>query len=94
MTASVPSPPDSYPADPVPATAGQGTLDAAERIAFWLALTAAVLGIVVGVMIMVWPEATQTFSVLVRRGNESLLADHPRRRSDAGRSAFGGRRPA
>lgn len=58
MTASASYPPDSYPVDPVPATAGRGTLDTAERTAFWLALTAAVLGIVVGVMIMVWPEAT------------------------------------
>ena len=63
MSASVPYPPDSYPADPFPAdpvaaTAGTGTLEPAERAAWWLALTAAVLGVVVGIVIMVWPEAT------------------------------------
>ena len=58
MTASVPYPSDSYPAEPVAAPAGRGALDAAERAAFWLALTAAVLGIVVGILIMVWPAAT------------------------------------
>jgi uncharacterized membrane protein HdeD (DUF308 family) len=58
MTASVPYPADPYPSEPAPATAGKGTLDAAERTAWWLALTAAVLGLVVGIMIMAWPEAT------------------------------------
>jgi uncharacterized membrane protein HdeD (DUF308 family) len=57
MTASVPYPADPYPSEPA-ATAGRPTLDPAERAAWWLALTAAVLGIVVGVMIMAWPEAT------------------------------------
>ncbi len=58
MTASVPYPADPYPSEPAPATAGKGTLDAAERTAWWLALTAAVLGLVVGIMIIAWPEAT------------------------------------
>lgn len=58
MTASAPYPSDSYPADPVAAPAASATLDTAEKAAWWLALTAAVLGLVVGVMIMAWPEAT------------------------------------
>jgi uncharacterized membrane protein HdeD (DUF308 family) len=53
MTASVP-----YTSEPLPAAAGKSTLDAAERTAWWLALTAAVLGLVVGIMIIAWPEAT------------------------------------
>jgi uncharacterized membrane protein HdeD (DUF308 family) len=52
MTASASYPPDSYP------VAAPGTLDAAERAAWWLALGAAVLGVVTGIVIMVWPEAT------------------------------------
>jgi uncharacterized membrane protein HdeD (DUF308 family) len=63
MSASVPYPHDTHPADsfaanPVAATAGTGTVDPAERAAWWLALTTAVLGVVVGIVIMVWPEAT------------------------------------
>jgi uncharacterized membrane protein HdeD (DUF308 family) len=63
MSASVPYQPDSYPADPltgepVTGATGSGTLEPAERAAWWLALTAAVLGIVVGIMIIAWPEAT------------------------------------
>jgi uncharacterized membrane protein HdeD (DUF308 family) len=53
MTASA-----SYPSEPLTAAAGRGTLDAAERAAWWLALAAAVLGVVAGILIMVWPEAT------------------------------------
>jgi len=55
MTASVPYPADSYPSEPV---AAAGPLDTAERAAWWLALGASVLGLVVGIVIMVWPEAT------------------------------------
>jgi uncharacterized membrane protein HdeD (DUF308 family) len=63
MSASVPYPSDSYPADSFPSdavagTAGTGNLEPVEKAAWWLALIAAVLGVVVGVMIMVWPEAT------------------------------------
>jgi uncharacterized membrane protein HdeD (DUF308 family) len=63
MSASVPYPPDPYPAESypsqaVPAAAGTTTLDPAERAAWWLALGAAVLGVAVGIVIMVWPEAT------------------------------------
>jgi uncharacterized membrane protein HdeD (DUF308 family) len=63
MSASVPYPPDPYPAESyppeaVPVAAGTTTLESAERAAWWLALAAAVLGVAVGIMIMVWPEAT------------------------------------
>jgi uncharacterized membrane protein HdeD (DUF308 family) len=46
-------PPDQI--DAPPAAAGP---DAAEKLAWWLALAAAVLGVVVGVLMVVWPEAT------------------------------------
>jgi uncharacterized membrane protein HdeD (DUF308 family) len=63
MTASVPYPSDPYPAESyppevVPMAAGTSTLDSAERAAWWLALSAAVLSVAVGIMVMVWPEAT------------------------------------
>jgi uncharacterized membrane protein HdeD (DUF308 family) len=63
MSASVPCPPDTYPADAtasdradVPGDAGGS--DSAEKLAWWLTLGAATLGVVVGVMMMAWPEAT------------------------------------
>jgi uncharacterized membrane protein HdeD (DUF308 family) len=58
MTASASYPPDSYPADQARTSAGSGALDAAERAAWWLALAAALVSVVVGIMIMVWPSAT------------------------------------
>lgn len=63
MSASAPYPPDTYPAEPAgPAAATAASpvvaADAAERSALWLALAAAVLGVVVGVMMIAWPEAT------------------------------------
>ena len=58
MTASVPYSSDSYTDDPAAAIAGRGTLNGAEKAAWWLALTASVFGLVVGIMIIAWPEAT------------------------------------
>jgi uncharacterized membrane protein HdeD (DUF308 family) len=63
MSASVPYTPDTYPAGVAPsdradAPSDAGGLDSAEKLAWWLALGAATLGVVVGVMMMAWPEAT------------------------------------
>jgi uncharacterized membrane protein HdeD (DUF308 family) len=63
MSASVPYPPDSYPAEPHPPEVGSAVPVAAVqdkglRLAWWLALGAAVVGVVIGVMMLIWPEAT------------------------------------
>ena len=63
MSASVPYTPDSYPADTVPSDGADkpvqaGGLDSSEKLAWWLALAAAMFGLVVGVMMVAWPEAT------------------------------------
>jgi uncharacterized membrane protein HdeD (DUF308 family) len=63
MSASVPYSPDKYPAetissDAVTSARETGAPESAERAAWWLALGAAVLGVVIGVMMMAWPEAT------------------------------------
>jgi uncharacterized membrane protein HdeD (DUF308 family) len=70
MSASIPYSPDPFPAESYPpdaAAAAQetaalepGELEAGERVAWWLALGGAVLGVVLGVAIMAWPEATMT----------------------------------
>jgi uncharacterized membrane protein HdeD (DUF308 family) len=63
MSASVPYSPDPYPADtyaadPVDESRHAGGLDPSEKLAWWLALAAALFGLVVGVMMVAWPEAT------------------------------------
>ncbi len=63
MSASAPYSPDSYPADTYPSGAvdkpfDPGGLDSSEKLAWWLALAAASFGLVVGVMMVAWPEAT------------------------------------
>jgi hypothetical protein len=63
MSASAPYPSDTYPTEPGRpdvSTAGSpvATADSAERAALWLALSASVVGVVIGVMMIVWPEAT------------------------------------
>jgi len=63
MTASVPHPSnpypaDSYPPDAVVAAPVPTVRSSADRAAWWLALTAAAFGVVVGVMMVAWPEAT------------------------------------
>jgi uncharacterized membrane protein HdeD (DUF308 family) len=63
MSASVPYSPGTYPAEPGPpsgATAAPAvsTPEPAERSAWWLAIAASILGVVLGVMIIVWPTAT------------------------------------
>jgi uncharacterized membrane protein HdeD (DUF308 family) len=63
MSATVPYPPDPYPADayaagPVDEPVHAGGLDPSEKLAWWLALGAALFGLVVGVMMVAWPEAT------------------------------------
>jgi uncharacterized membrane protein HdeD (DUF308 family) len=63
MSASVPYTPETYPADVTAsdragAPGDSGGLDSAEKLAWWVALGAALLGLVVGVMMMAWPEAT------------------------------------
>jgi uncharacterized membrane protein HdeD (DUF308 family) len=55
MSASVPYPPDPYPVD---TSVGAGGLDSSAKLAWWLALAAALFGLVVGVMMVAWPEAT------------------------------------
>lgn len=60
MSASVPYSPDrdlteSYTSGPDQDT---GAPDSGERVAWWLALGASVLGVVLGIMIVGWPEAT------------------------------------
>lgn len=63
MSTSVPYPPDPYPSEPYPPIAGAAAPEAAAlhsavRVGWWLALGAAVIGVVLGVMMMAWPEAT------------------------------------
>jgi uncharacterized membrane protein HdeD (DUF308 family) len=63
MSASVPYTPDPYPADnysadPVDRSISTGGLDQSEKLAWWLALAAALFGLVVGVMMVAWPQAT------------------------------------
>ena len=63
MSASVPYPPDSYPTEPHPpegasAAPVTGAQDHGLRLAWWLAIGVAVAGVVIGVMMLVWPEAT------------------------------------
>jgi len=63
MSASVPYSPDSYPAEPYPPDAAAsasaaGAVDSHERLGWWLALGAAATGVVIGFMMLVWPEAT------------------------------------
>lgn len=63
MSASAPYSPETHPAEPL----GTDTVnpaspvtvpDPAERSAWWLALTASVVGVVVGIVIITWPSAT------------------------------------
>src|SRR3954471_19836926 len=61
MSASAPYPSDTYPTEPgrpdvSPAGSPVATADSAERVALWLALSASLVGVVVGVMMIVWPE--------------------------------------
>jgi uncharacterized membrane protein HdeD (DUF308 family) len=63
MSASAPHSSEIYPTEPGPppgatATPAISTPDAAERSAWWLAVAASILGVVLGVMIIVWPTAT------------------------------------
>jgi uncharacterized membrane protein HdeD (DUF308 family) len=63
MSASVPYTPDPYPAETYPSDAADapyqaGGMDDSEKLAWWLALAAAVFGLVVGIMMVAWPEAT------------------------------------
>jgi|SRR5215207_6245389 len=55
MSTSVPYPSEPYPSDATRATAA---LASTERVAWWLALASAVTSVVLGVMMMAWPEAT------------------------------------
>ena len=57
MSASVPYSAEGYPAETYPAAAVAAP-DPVARTAWWLALAASVLGVVIGVMMIVWPEAT------------------------------------
>jgi uncharacterized membrane protein HdeD (DUF308 family) len=62
MSASVPYTPDppgdTYRSDPVDKPLPAGSLDSSEKLAWWLALGAALFGLMVGVMMLAWPEAT------------------------------------
>src|SRR4051812_6083655 len=63
MPASASYTPETQPAKPpetdaVNPASPVAVSDRAERAAWWLALTAAVVGVVVGIMIIAWPEAT------------------------------------
>ncbi|WP_433727673.1 HdeD family acid-resistance protein [Actinoplanes sp. CA-051413] len=62
MSASAPYPPETYPAEPLRPDASTAAspvvLDAGERSVLWLALSASVLGVVIGIMMIAWPEAT------------------------------------
>jgi uncharacterized membrane protein HdeD (DUF308 family) len=62
MSASAPYPPETVSATSLStdaATAAPVTdADQGERAAWWLALAAAVVGVVVGIMIISWPDAT------------------------------------
>ena len=67
MSTSVPYPPDQYPSDslpPQPPVTPAGTaaaddaraLDSVVRAGWWLALGGAVTSVVLGVMMIAWPE--------------------------------------
>ena len=60
MAASVPYSPDPYLTDSSTSDAAHvtGAPDSGERVAWWLALGASVFGVVLGVMMVAWPEAT------------------------------------
>lgn len=64
MSASVPYPSkhrypaNTYPAEPVTPAAATSEGEAGERLAWWLALGAAVSGLLLGIVIIAWPEAT------------------------------------
>jgi uncharacterized membrane protein HdeD (DUF308 family) len=63
MSASVPYTPDPYPAGTYPSDAVDKPLhaggpDSSEKLAWWLALAAAMFGLIVGIMMVAWPEAT------------------------------------
>src|SRR5688500_16124265 len=66
MSTSVPYPPETYPSEPHPpavsASADQSAASAADesavRVAGWLALGGAVTSVVLGIMMIAWPEAT------------------------------------
>jgi uncharacterized membrane protein HdeD (DUF308 family) len=57
MSASVPYSAEGYPAETYPAAAVAAP-DPVARSAWWLALAASLLGVVIGVMMIVWPTAT------------------------------------
>jgi uncharacterized membrane protein HdeD (DUF308 family) len=66
MSTSVPYPPDPYPPESYPSspydaaatTSDAAALGAAERAAWWLVLASAVTSVVLGIMMIAWPEAT------------------------------------
>jgi uncharacterized membrane protein HdeD (DUF308 family) len=63
MSTSVPYPPDPYPSEPYQSTATVGAADAAaqdsaERVAWWLALGGALTSVLLGIMMIAWPDAT------------------------------------
>jgi uncharacterized membrane protein HdeD (DUF308 family) len=64
MSTSVPYPPETYPSEPHPpavsASADQSAAadESAVRVAGWLALGGAVTSVVLGIMMIAWPEAT------------------------------------
>lgn len=61
MSTSAPYPPDPYPSaayDAAATTSDAAALDAAERTAWWLVFASAVTSVVLGLMMLAWPEAT------------------------------------
>ena len=69
MSTSVPYPPDPYPSDSLPpgppvtpadtsAADDARALDSVVRAGWWLALAGAVTSVILGVMMIAWPEAT------------------------------------
>ncbi len=60
MSTSVPYPPDPYPSpyDAAATTSDAAALGAAERAAWWLVFASAVFSVVLGLMMLAWPEAT------------------------------------
>ena len=68
MSTSVPYSPDPVPSEPYPAApaapaaaaaaAAAAEPDSGERVAWWLALGGALTGVVLGIVVLVWPEAT------------------------------------
>jgi uncharacterized membrane protein HdeD (DUF308 family) len=66
MSTSVPYPPDQYPAEPYPPDlaapasepAGSAVEDYALGAGWWLALGGAVTSVVLGIVMIAWPEAT------------------------------------